>query len=142
MEILMDILKIKEILPHRYPFLLLDRVTKIDGNQAWGYKNVTANEEFFNGHFPEHPVMPGVLVVEALNQLGAVVMLNDERFKNKIAFLVGMDKIKITRQVVPGDRLDLHVELVNEKMGIGVAKVNASVDGKTCLKGEVKFAIR
>lgn len=139
---MLGIKEIKEILPHRYPFLMIDRIEEIvEGESVKGYKNVSANEEFFNGHFPEYPVMPGVLVLEALAQLGAVAVLSKEEFKGKIGFLVGADKVRWKKQVVPGDRLDLFVELVKMRGNIGVAKGKATVDGKIVCEGEIMFAI-
>lgn len=139
---MLGIKEIKEILPHRYPFLMIDRIEEIvEGESVKGYKNVSANEEFFNGHFPEYPVMPGVLILEALAQLGAVAVLSKEEFKGKIGFLVGADKVRWKKQVVPGDRLDLFVELVKMKGNIGVAKGKATVDGKIVCEGEIMFAI-
>ena len=105
--------EIKDIIPHRYPFLLVDRVTEIvDGVSIKGYKNVSSNEPFFNGHFPTYPVMPGVLILEALAQLGAVAILSKDEFKGKIGFLVGADKVRWKKQVVPGDKLELEVEII------------------------------
>ena len=101
----MDINQIKEILPHRYPFLLIDRVISIDGNKIVAIKNVTANENYFQGHFPIEPVMPGVLIIEALAQTGAVAILSKDEFKGKIAYFAGIDKAKFRRKVVPGDTL-------------------------------------
>ena len=97
----MDIREIKEIIPHRYPFLLVDRIVEVDGKRAVRLKNVTANEEFFNGHFPDYPVMPGVLIVEALAQVGAVAMLKKEENKGRLAFFAGIDNCRFKRQVVP-----------------------------------------
>lgn len=142
MEINLSILDIKKILPHRYPFLLVDRVTYHSENEIKGYKNVSANESFFEGHFPEQPVMPGVLIVEALAQLGAIHTLSKEENKEKIAYLVGIDKVKIKQMVLPGDRLDLHVELISEKSSIGKAKITAFVNNKKCLTGEVTFFVK
>lgn len=139
---MLGIKEIKEILPHRYPFLMIDRIEEIvEGESVKGYKNVSANEEFFNGHFPEYPVMPGVLILEALAQLGAVAVLSKEEFKGKIGFLVGADKVRWKKQVVPGDRLDLFVEMVKMRGNIGVAHGRASVDGKIVCEGEIMFAI-
>lgn len=139
---MLGIKEIKEILPHRYPFLMIDRVEEIvEGVSVKGYKNVSANEEFFNGHFPEYPVMPGVLILEALAQLGAVAILSKEEYKGKIGFLVGADKVKWRQQVVPGDRLDLYIEIIRMKGAIGVGKGVASVDGKKVCEGEIMFAI-
>ncbi len=139
---MLGIKEIKEILPHRYPFLMIDRVEEIvEGVSVKGYKNVSANEEFFNGHFPEYPVMPGVLILEALAQLGAVAILSKEEYKGKIGFLVGADKVKWRQQVVPGDRLDLSIEIIRMKGAIGVGKGVASVDGKKVCEGEIMFAI-
>lgn len=139
---MLGIKEIKEILPHRYPFLMIDRIEEIvEGESVKGYKNVSANEEFFNGHFPEYPVMPGVLILEALAQLGAVAVLSKEEFKGKIGFLVGADKVRWKKQVVPGDRLDLFVELVKMRGNIGVAHGKATVDGKIVCEGEIMFAI-
>ena len=105
---MLDIQQIKEIIPHRYPFLLVDKILEIEeGKKAVGLKNVTANEEFFNGHFPDYPVMPGVLIVEALAQVGAVAMLKKEENRGKLAFFTGIDKCRFKRQVKPGDQLHL-----------------------------------
>lgn len=135
--------EIKDILPHRYPFLMIDRVEEvIEGESAKGYKNVTINENFFNGHFPDYPVMPGVLVLEALAQMGAICMLSKEEFKGKIGFLVGADKIRWKKQVVPGDRLDLSIEIKKLKGSIGIGTGCATVDGEIVCQGEIMFAIR
>ncbi len=108
---MLGIKEIKEIIPHRYPILLIDRVTEIvEGVSAKGYKNVSINEQFFQGHFPDHPVMPGVLILEALAQVGAVAILSKEEFKGKIPFFAGADKVRFKKKVVPGDRLDLSVK--------------------------------
>ena len=133
---------IREIIPHRYPFLLVDRVTEIvEGKSAKGYKNVSINEEFFQGHFPEYPVMPGVLILEALAQLGAIVVLGQEANKGKIAFLAGADKVRWKKQVTPGDRLDLSIEIIKIKGPIGIGKGIATVDGEKACEGEIMFAI-
>lgn len=139
---MLTVKEIKEILPHRYPFLMVDRVEEIVlGQSARGYKNVSANEEFFNGHFPEYPVMPGVLILEALAQLGAIAILSMEEDKGKLGFLVGADKVKWRKQVVPGDRLDLHIEIIKMRGPIGIGKGTATVDGKVACEGEIMFSI-
>lgn len=139
---MLTIKEIKEILPHRYPFLMVDRVEEIVlGQSARGYKNVSANEEFFNGHFPEYPVMPGVLILEALAQLGAIAILSMEEHKGKLGFFVGADKVKWRKQVVPGDRLDLHIEIIKMRGPIGIGKGTATVDGKVACEGEIMFSI-
>lgn len=139
---MLTVKEIKEILPHRYPFLMVDRVEEIVlGQSARGYKNVSANEEFFNGHFPQHPVMPGVLILEALAQLGAIAILSMDEYKGKLGFLVGADKVKWRKQVVPGDKLDLHIEIVKMRGPIGIGKGTATVDGKVVCEGEIMFSI-
>lgn len=133
---------IKEILPHRYPFLMIDRVEEvIEGKSAKGYKNVTINENFFNGHFPEYPVMPGVLILEALAQMGAICILSMEDFKGKIGFLVGADKVRWKKQVIPGDKLELEIEIIKLRGSIGVGKGKATVDNQIVCEGEIMFAI-
>ncbi|AYE33174.1 3-hydroxyacyl-ACP dehydratase FabZ [Clostridium septicum] len=134
--------EIKEIIPHRYPFLLLDRVEEIvDGISAKGYKNVSINEPFFQGHYPDYPVMPGVLILEAMAQLGAVAVLSKEENKGKIPLFAGTNKVRWKKQVVPGDKLDLYVEIIKLKGPIGIGKGIATVDGvKTC-EAELLFAI-
>ena len=139
---MLDINEIKEILPHRYPFLLVDRITEIeDGKKVKGYKNVTANEEFFQGHFPEYPVMPGVLILEALAQVGGVAILRMDEFKGKIPLFAGADKVRWRQQVKPGDRLDLECEIIKLRGPIGKGKAIASVDGKKVCEAEITFAI-
>ncbi len=139
---MLTIKEIKDILPHRYPFLMIDRVEEVvEGKSAKGYKNVTINENFFNGHFPEYPVMSGVLILEALAQMGAICILSMDNFKGKIGFLVGADKIRWKKQVVPGDKLDLEIEIIRLKGNIGVGKGKATVNGNLVCEGEIMFAI-
>ena len=133
---------IQKILPHRYPFLLVDRVIEIeDGKRAVGIKNVTINEPFFQGHFPQNPIMPGVLIVEALAQVGAVMLLSMPENKGKLGVFTGIDSMKFRRQVVPGDTLRLEAELLMYRHGMGKAKVSATVDGKVAAAGEIGFAV-
>ncbi|MCP3033560.1 3-hydroxyacyl-ACP dehydratase FabZ [Halobacillus sp. A1] len=140
---MLDIQEIKKIIPHRYPFLLIDQVEEIEeGKRAVGYKNVTANEPFFQGHFPDYPVMPGVLITEALAQMGAVAMLKKEENQGKLAFFTGIDKCRFKRQVKPGDRLKLEVEIVRLKGPIGKGKATATVDGELACEAEIMFALK
>ncbi|NLP51831.1 3-hydroxyacyl-ACP dehydratase FabZ [Bacillus sp. RO1] len=139
---MLDINQIKEIIPHRYPFLLVDRIIEMEeGQRAIGIKNVTANEEFFNGHFPEFPVMPGVLIVEALAQVGAVAMLKKEENKGRLAFFTGIDNCRFKKQVVPGDQLRLEVEMTRVRGSIGKGKGTATVDGQLVCELEMMFAL-
>ena len=138
----MDIQQIKEIIPHRYPFLLVDEITEMEDKKVAGKKNVTINEPFFQGHFPDYPVMPGVLIVEALAQTGAVAILNKEENKGKIGFLAGIDKCRFKRQVKPGDQLRLEVEIVRIKGPVGKGKAIATVDGETACEAEITFAVK
>ncbi|MFL8937755.1 3-hydroxyacyl-ACP dehydratase FabZ [Rossellomorea oryzaecorticis] len=139
---MLDINEIKDIIPHRYPFLLVDRITEVEeGKKAVGIKNVTANEEFFNGHFPDYPVMPGVLIVEALAQVGAVAMLKKEDNRGRLAFFTGIDKCRFKRQVKPGDQLKLEVEMIRFKGAIGKGKGLATVDGEVACELEMMFAL-
>ncbi|MDF2946778.1 MAG: 3-hydroxyacyl-ACP dehydratase [Bacillales bacterium] len=140
---MLDVQQIKEIIPHRYPFLLVDKITEMEvGKKAVGLKNVTINEPFFQGHFPDYPVMPGVLIVEALAQVGAVAMLSLDQYKGKIGFFAGIDNCRFRRQVVPGDVLKLDVEIVRIKGPIGKGKAVATVDGEVACEAEITFAIK
>ena len=139
---MLDINEIKKILPHRYPFLLVDRIEEMEpGVRAVGYKNVTANEPFFQGHFPEYPVMPGVLLIEALAQVGAVAILTQEENKGKIAFFGGIKNARFKKQVIPGDKVELSCELITMKGPLGIGKAVATVDGKVAVTAELSFAI-
>ncbi|WP_207669276.1 3-hydroxyacyl-ACP dehydratase FabZ [Fonticella tunisiensis] len=139
---MMENIDIQNILPHRYPFLLVDRITEIEeGKRAVGIKNVTINEPFFQGHFPGNPIMPGVLIVEAMAQVGAVAILSMEEYKGKLAVFTGIDKLRFRKQVVPGDTLIMEAELVAIKRGIGKAKVSARVGDKIAAEGELMFAV-
>ncbi len=140
---MLDIDSIKQIIPHRYPFLLIDRIEEYEpGSRAVGYKHVTANEPFFQGHFPDYPVMPGVLIVEALAQVGAVALLSLDENAGKLAFFAGIDKVRFKRQVRPGDMLRLEVEITKARAGIGFGSATASVDQELACSGELMFAIR
>ncbi|MEG1001980.1 3-hydroxyacyl-ACP dehydratase FabZ [Clostridium sp.] len=139
---MMGIKEIKEILPHRYPFLLVDRITSMEeGKSVSGYKNVSANELFFQGHFPEEPVMPGVLILEAIAQVGAVAILTKEEFKGKIPLFAGADKVRFRQKVVPGDKLELTCEIIKLRGPVGIGKGIATVDGKKVCEAEIMFAI-
>jgi 3-hydroxyacyl-[acyl-carrier-protein] dehydratase len=139
---MLDIEQIKEIIPHRYPFLLIDRILEVEeGKSAVGIKNVSANEEFFNGHFPDYPVMPGVLIVEALAQVGAVAMLKKEENRGRLAFFAGIDGCRFKKQVKPGDQLRLEVEIVRLRGPIGKGKAVATVDGEVACEAEITFAL-
>ena len=138
----LDVKQIMEIIPHRQPFLLIDRVTEmVPGQSIKGYKNVSYNEPFFAGHFPGEPVMPGVLQIEALAQLGAVAVLSMEENKGKIAYFAGIKDAKFKQKVVPGDRLDLECEIIKIKGPLGIGAVKASVNGKLACKAEISFMI-
>ncbi|MFJ7931590.1 3-hydroxyacyl-ACP dehydratase FabZ [Peribacillus sp. NPDC096448] len=137
---MLDTQKIKEVIKHRYPFLLVDRILEIEeGKRAVGIKNVTANEDFFNGHFPNYPVMPGVLIVEALAQVSAVVMLTKEGNEGRLGLLAGIDKCRFKKQVKPGDQLRLEVEITRLKGPIGKGKGIATVDGELVCETELIF---
>ena len=137
-----DINDIMAVLPHRPPFLLIDRIEELEpGQKIVALKNVTMNEPFFTGHFPGHPVMPGVLIIEAMAQAGAYAVLSQEEFKGKIAFLGGVDKAKFRRQVVPGDTLRLEVEINIVKRNARIGKGTAYVDGKKACEAEITFLI-
>ena len=139
----MDIQEIKDVIPHRYPFLLVDKVLEIEEEKrVVGLKNVTVNEPFFQGHFPDYPVMPGVLILEALAQVGAIAVLGMEKNKGKLGFLAGVDKCRFKRQVKPGDQLKLVVEITRMKGPIGKGKGKATVDGEVACEAEIIFAIK
>ena len=139
---MMNVEAIKEILPHRYPFLLVDRILSIEaGKSAVGYKNVTGNEEFFNGHFPQRPVMPGVLICEAMAQVAGVLFLSQPEHKGKLPFFVGIDKIRFRKPVTPGDRLEMYVQTLKVRGNTGRVAVEAKVDGELVCDGELMFTI-
>lgn len=134
--------QIQEIIPHRYPFLLVDRITELEpGVKATGIKNVTANEYFFQGHFPQEHVMPGVLIIEALAQVGAVAILSLENNKGKIAYFGGIKKAKFKRKVIPGDTLELKTEIIRNVGPVGIGKATATCNGEICAEAELTFAV-
>lgn len=138
----LHIKEIMKIIPHRYPFILIDKIEELEeGKRAVGYKNVTINEYFFQGHFPEEPVMPGVLIIEAMAQVGAVSMLSKEEHKGKIAYFAGINKAKFRKKVVPGDVLKLEVEIIKTKGPAGIGKGIATVNGKVACEAELTFMI-
>jgi 3-hydroxyacyl-[acyl-carrier-protein] dehydratase len=132
---------IRELIPHRYPFLLVDRIEEVEpGLRAVGIKNVTQNEPFFEGHFPDYPVMPGVLIVEALAQVGAVGVMAKEEFRGKLALFAGIDGVRFRRQVVPGDVLRLEVEISRLRGVAGLGKGSATVNGERVCEADLMFA--
>ena len=133
---------IQKIIPHRFPFLLIDRVDELEiGRRAKGIKCISVNEPFFQGHFPQEHVMPGNLIVEALAQMGAVAVLTSEEYKGKIAFLAAVKNAKFRRKVIPGDVLVLDSELVKMRGNFGFSKCVATVDGEIACECEISFAI-
>ncbi|PWW08380.1 3-hydroxyacyl-[acyl-carrier-protein] dehydratase [Paenibacillus cellulosilyticus] len=139
---MLDINEIQQIIPHRQPFLLVDRVLELEeGKRAVGIKNVTMNEPFFAGHFPGYPVMPGVLIVEALAQVGAVAILKMEENRGRLAFFAGIDEFRFRGQVTPGDTLRLEVEITRLKGKIGKGHAVAKVDDKVVAEGGIMFAL-
>ncbi|EKE02355.1 MAG: hypothetical protein ACD_20C00398G0008 [uncultured bacterium] len=138
----MDIIEIMNLIPHRYPFLLIDRITEyIPGKYVKGYKNITMNESQFMGHFPNRPIMPGVLMVEALAQLSAGIVMTLPEYKGKLALFAGIDGVRFKRVVVPGDKLDLYSEVTKLKGPIVKTKCRAEVDGQLVLEAELMCSI-
>lgn len=140
-EVNINVTEIMEALPHRYPFLLVDRVIDIADDEITAIKNVTINEEFFQGHSPQYPVMPGVLIMEALAQAAGVLELSKPENKGKLVFYAGMDNVKYKKQVTPGDQLVLHAKFIKRRGPIAVVEAEATVDGKLAAKGTLTFAL-
>jgi len=144
---MMDINEIREYLPHRYPFLLVDRVVELDieGKRIRAYKNVSINEPFFNGHFPQHPIMPGVLIIEAMAQAAGILgfkMLDVKPADGTLYYFVGSDKLRFRQPVLPGDQLQLHAQFVSVKRGIWKFDCHATVDDKPVCSAEIICAER
>jgi 3-hydroxyacyl-[acyl-carrier-protein] dehydratase len=140
---ILTIEQIQALLPHRYPFLLVDRIIEnVPGARAVGIKNVTINEPFFQGHFPGRPIMPGVLIVEAMAQVGGIVLLQMADLKDKLSLFAGIDKVRFRRPVVPGDQLVMTLELICVKQRrFGKMKARAEVDGQLVSEGELMFSL-
>ena len=139
---MLNIDQIKELIPHRYPFLLVDKIVELEeGKMAVGLKNVTVNDPFFNGHFPEYPLMPGVLIIEAMAQVGAVAMMSLEENKGKLGVFAGIDKVRFKREVRPGDTLIMKVEMTSLRRNIGKAIAKAYVGEDLVCSGELMFAL-
>ena len=137
-----DVLDMMKLIPHRYPFLLVDRVTEcILGERCKGYKNLTMNEEFFQGHFPNLPVFPGVLQLEAIAQMCASVLLPLPEYKDKLFFYAGIDGVRFRKQVKPGDRFDMEAEVVKIKGPVVKAHARGFVDGQTAVEADLMFSI-
>jgi 3-hydroxyacyl-[acyl-carrier-protein] dehydratase len=134
--------EIMAIIPHRYPFLLIDRIVELEpGVRAVGEKLVTINEPFFQGHFPEYPIMPGVLIVEAMAQAGGVAALSLEEYKGKFVIFAGIDKVRFRKPVLPGDTLRLETKLEKMRRSIGRGTGTATVNGQLVCEAEILFAI-
>ena len=139
---MLNIDQIKELIPHRYPFLLVDKVIELEeGKRAVGIKNVTANEPFFQGHFPNYPIMPGVLIIEAMAQVGCVAMMSMDENKGKLGVFAGIDKVRFKKEVRPGDTLTMEVEMLSVRRNIGKATAKAFVGEELACTGELVFAL-
>ena len=139
---MLNSIEIQKIIPHRYPFLLVDRIEEVEpGKRAIGIKNVTINEPFFQGHFPGNPIMPGVLMVEAMAQVGAVAMLLLDENKGKLGVFAGIEELRFKRQVVPGDTLRMEIEMISLRRNIGKANAVAYVGDEVACKGILMFAL-
>lgn len=136
----MDINQIKKLLPHRYPFLLVDRVLECEPKKRIvALKNVTVNEEFFNGHFPTKPVMPGVLIIESMAQAAGLLMLSEREFEGKIPYFTGIDNARFRKTVVPGDQIVMEIEVIRLKGNVGRVKAVARVDNQVAAEAEFMF---
>jgi len=139
---MLDIQDIKDVLPHRYPFLLVDRILEIEeGKRVVGVKNVTINEVFFNGHFPDQAIMPGVLILEAMAQVGGVLILTTEGNENKFAYLTGIDKAKFRKPVVPGDQLYTEATIIRLRGNYGKLSAKATVEDRVVAEAEFFFIL-
>ena len=139
---MLSVKEIEQIIPHRHPFLLVDRIEELEpGKKAVGYKCVTFDEPYFAGHFPGEPVMPGVLIVEALAQTGAVAILSDEQFKGKTAYIGAINSARFKRKVVPGDKLRLECEIIKQKGPVGVGSAKAYVGDELACRAELTFMV-
>lgn len=137
-----DINQIKAMLPHRYPFLLVDRVLELVPKQRLvALKNVTINENFFNGHFPQRPVMPGVLIIECMAQAAGLVMLSEEEYKGKIPYFTGIDNARFRKTIVPGDQIIIEIDVIRIKGNVGRAKAVAKVDNQVATEAELMFVM-
>jgi 3-hydroxyacyl-[acyl-carrier-protein] dehydratase len=142
MDIVMDINEIKKILPHRYPFLLVDRIIELEpGVRAIGIKNLTINEPQFAGHFPEHPIMPGVLMIEAMAQVGACALFCQDKYKGQLGVLAGVEKMRFKRQAVPGDSLIIRCEVIKIKSNFGWFKGEIHIEKDLVCRGELMFGM-
>ncbi len=138
----MDINEILAVLPHRYPFLLVDRITELEpGTKAVGIKNVTINEPHFAGHFPGRPIMPGVLLIEAMAQVGACALFSQGKYQGQLGFLAGVDKMRFKRQVIPGDTLVITSQVLKLKANFGWFQGEIKVDGELVCRGEIMFGM-
>lgn len=139
---MIDINDIKKILPHRYPFLLVDRVLELIPNQRIvALKNVTVNENFFNGHFPSKPVMPGVLIIESMAQAAGLVMLSQEEHKGKIPYFTGIDNARFRKPIVPGDQIIIEVDVIKVRGNVGRVKAVAKTDNQVATEAELMFIL-
>lgn len=142
-KISLDTMEIMELIPHRYPFLLVDRITEcVPGKYAKGYKNLSMNEEFFQGHFPGNPIFPGVLQLEAMAQCSAPILLSLDAFKGKLCLFASMDNVRFRTIVRPGDRFDMEIEMIKLKGPIGKCQARGYVDGKIAVEAEMTVAMK
>ncbi|HZK00452.1 MAG TPA: 3-hydroxyacyl-ACP dehydratase FabZ [Tissierellaceae bacterium] len=143
MENILNVESIMEVIPHRYPFLFVDKVEIVkSGVKGVGFKNVTMNEYFFQGHYPGMPVMPGVIIIEIMAQVGAVILLSHDDYKGKVPYFAGINKARFKRKVVPGDRLRIEVEIIKIRGSIGIGQGKAYVEDEVAAEGEFMFAIQ